>query len=95
MSSMMRSGSSDRGLSLELTDATMQAMADEGYDPQFGARPLKRVIQQRLENAIASRILSGEFQPGDTIRVGYEGKSYTFDAQRNNSDEPVMSDAGA
>ena len=54
-------------------------LAAEGYDPQFGARPLKRVIQQRIENQIATRILVGEYQPGDTIVVGYAGKSFTFE----------------
>ena len=68
----------DRGLSLTISTAAKAALADEGFDPQFGARPLKRVIQQRLENAIATRLLGGDFLPGDTIEVDYEGKSFTF-----------------
>ncbi len=68
----------DRGLSLELTPGAKVALAQEGYDPQFGARPLKRVIQQRIENPLASRLLAGEFAPGSTILVDYEGKSFTF-----------------
>ena len=44
-------------------------MCDEGFNPQFGARPLKRVIQHRLENPIATGILSGEYEQGDTIDV--------------------------
>ena len=67
-----------RGLDLELTPAAVQALADEGYDPTFGARPLKRVIQQRLENAIAGRILEGGYADGDTVRVDYAGKSFSF-----------------
>jgi ATP-dependent Clp protease ATP-binding subunit ClpB len=67
-----------RGLDLELTPAAVQALADEGYDPTFGARPLKRVIQQRLENAIAGKILEGGYADGDTVRVDYAGKSFTF-----------------
>jgi ATP-dependent Clp protease ATP-binding subunit ClpB len=67
-----------RGLDLELTPAAVQALADEGYDPTFGARPLKRVIQQRLENAIAGRILEGGYADGDTVRVDFAGKSFTF-----------------
>jgi ATP-dependent Clp protease ATP-binding subunit ClpB len=47
------------GLDLKLTPAAVNALADEGYDPAFGARPLKRVIQQRLENSIAGKILEG------------------------------------
>lgn len=69
---------SERGLFMEMTPAAKLALANEGYDPQFGARPLKRVIQQRIENQIASRILAGEFQPGDVILVDYEGKSFVF-----------------
>jgi hypothetical protein len=53
-------------------------MPNEGYDPQFGARPLKRVIQQRIENAIATRLLAGDFQPGDTIDVDYDAEQFTL-----------------
>jgi ATP-dependent Clp protease ATP-binding subunit ClpB len=68
----------DRGLLIEVKPAAKLALANEGYDPQFGARPLKRVIQQRLENSIATRILAGEFGPGDVIDVDYEGKTFVF-----------------
>jgi ATP-dependent Clp protease ATP-binding subunit ClpB len=68
----------DRGLLIEISAAAKVALGDEGYDPQFGARPLKRVIQQRIENQIATRILAGEFGPGDVIKVDYAGKSFTF-----------------
>ena len=72
-----------RGLGLVVTTAARDALAAEGYDPQFGARPLKRVVQQRIENPIASGILSGGFKDGDTIRVDYSGRSFTLstDAQ--------------
>jgi ATP-dependent Clp protease ATP-binding subunit ClpB len=50
----------ERDLSLSMTDDAKAALAGEGYDPQFGARPLKRIIQQRIENPIATRILAGE-----------------------------------
>ena len=65
-------------LALELDAAGKKFIAKEGYDPQFGARPLKRVIQQRLENALAGRILAGELGDGDSVRVDYQGKSFTF-----------------
>jgi ATP-dependent Clp protease ATP-binding subunit ClpB len=68
----------EREISIELTPAAVDAIANEGYDPVYGARPLKRVIQQRLENPIASRILGGEISDGQTITVDYEGKSFTF-----------------
>ncbi len=68
----LRSRLADRGLSLELSPAACEALAAEGYDPQFGARPLKRVIQHRLENPMATMILSSELDPGDTVKVDYE-----------------------
>ncbi|MCZ6834757.1 MAG: ATP-dependent chaperone ClpB [Planctomycetota bacterium] len=74
----LRTRLADRGLSLEISNQAMTQLAEEGYDPQFGARPLKRLIQQRLENPIATRILSCEFVAGDTIEVEYAGKSFTF-----------------
>ena len=49
-----------------------------GYDPVYGARPLKRAIQQMLENPLAQRILAGEFEPGQTILVDLEGDKTTF-----------------
>jgi ATP-dependent Clp protease ATP-binding subunit ClpB len=68
----------DRDLHLQISDAAMYALAEEGFDPQFGARPLKRVIQQRIENPLATQLLAGEFTPGDTVHVDYEGKSFRF-----------------
>ncbi len=68
----------DRGLGLTLSEAARPALAEAGYDPQFGARPLKRLIQQWIENPIASRILAGEFESGDTIAVDYVGKGFKF-----------------
>jgi ATP-dependent Clp protease ATP-binding subunit ClpB len=65
-------------LDLALSAQAVEALANEGYDPSFGARPLKRVIQQRLENAIAGKILEGAFQEGDTVNVDFTGKSFTF-----------------
>ena len=65
----------ERDIVLELDDAARDRLGDAGFDPVYGARPLKRAIQQELENALAQRILSGEFAPGDRIRVSVtEGK---------------------
>jgi ATP-dependent Clp protease ATP-binding subunit ClpB len=58
-----------RKLTLRVTDAAVDAVADEGYDPTYGARPLKRVIQRRLQDPIAMAILEGRFSEGDTILV--------------------------
>lgn len=65
----LRQQLAERKLTLELSPAARAQLSDEGYDPVFGARPLKRVIQQRLQNALALKLLSGEFHEGDTILV--------------------------
>ncbi len=67
-----------RDLKLEITDAAKQLLADEGYDPQFGARPLKRVIQQRLENPLASRLLQGDFDERHTVQVDLDESKLQF-----------------
>ncbi len=59
----------DRRITLELTPAARQQLAAEGYDPTYGARPLKRVLQQRIQNPLALSLLQGEFHEGDTILV--------------------------
>ncbi len=76
----LRKRLASRNLKLVLSEAAKTLLADEGYDPQYGARPLRRVIQQRIENPLASRILSGEFAEGDTIHVDVDQrrKEFTF-----------------
>jgi ATP-dependent Clp protease ATP-binding subunit ClpB len=59
----------ERGIEVELTDAARQLLGDLGYDPTYGARPLKRVIAKRLVDPLALAILEGEFREGDTVRV--------------------------
>ena len=59
----------ERGIEVQLTDAARQLLGDLGYDPTYGARPLKRVIQKRLVDRLAMAILEGEFAEGDTVRV--------------------------
>ena len=59
----------ETGLSLEVTDAALALLAREGYDPVYGARPLRRAIQRQLENPLARRILAGEFSPGQTVTI--------------------------
>jgi ATP-dependent Clp protease ATP-binding subunit ClpB len=68
----------ERGLRLELTDAAKEALAEAGWDPTYGARPLKRAIQRLLENPLALRLLEGEFAEGDTVRVDAGGDGLTF-----------------
>ncbi len=68
----------DQEIELTLSQEAVDALVEEGYDPVYGARPLKRVIQKRIENPLASRLLAGDFAPGDMIRVGYHDGTYTF-----------------
>src|SRR5688572_28192582 len=67
-----------RNLKLFVSDEAKRMLAEEGYDPAYGARPLKRVIQQRLENPLAQRILRNEFAEGDTIRVDVDAAKQDF-----------------
>ncbi len=60
----------ERDMTIILSDAARETLADAGFDPVYGARPLKRAIQQQIENPLAQEILQGKFQPGDTIEVG-------------------------
>ncbi|HET7321538.1 MAG TPA: AAA family ATPase, partial [Longimicrobiaceae bacterium] len=62
----------ERKLSLEMTDEAKELIAEEGYDPAYGARPLKRAIQKHVQNPLAIRLLEGEFEDGDRIRVDRE-----------------------
>lgn len=69
----------DRKIQLEFTDTARELIMEEGHDPVYGARPLKRTIQQRLENPLAMELLAGKFNDGDTIRVNAEGHSFAFE----------------
>jgi ATP-dependent Clp protease ATP-binding subunit ClpB len=68
----------ERGYTLEVSEAAREWLAEEGYDSNFGARPLKRTIQRELQDPLAMRILSGEFHEGDLIRVDRGPQALTF-----------------
>ena len=68
----------ERDMKLHLDPAAQERLAEAGYDPVYGARPLKRAIQQQLENPLAQRILNGEFAPGDTISVSVGADGLEF-----------------
>jgi ATP-dependent Clp protease ATP-binding subunit ClpB len=74
----LRARLADRDIALNLDEAALDRLAEAGFDPVYGARPLKRAIQQQLENPLAQRILAGEFGPGDTIvvTVGADGLGF-------------------
>jgi ATP-dependent Clp protease ATP-binding subunit ClpB len=65
----LRSMLQERNISLALDDSARQLIAREGYDPMYGARPLKRAIQTHIQNPLAAKLLRGEIQPGQTVRV--------------------------
>jgi ATP-dependent Clp protease ATP-binding subunit ClpB len=68
----------ERQLKLEVGEKALDLLSNAGFDPVYGARPLKRAIQQQLENPLAQQILSGAFAPGDTIAVDAEGGHLAF-----------------
>jgi ATP-dependent Clp protease ATP-binding subunit ClpC len=66
-------------IEVELTEAAVGLIAEEGFDPEFGARPLRRTIQRRVDNELASMVLSGSVNPGDRVVVGAEEKNLSFE----------------
>jgi len=84
----LRKRLADRHLKLSLNDAAMKLLAEEGFDPAYGARPLKRVIQQRIENPIAAKILAGEFADGDTVTINADSAKQTFTFSRKSAGTP-------
>ncbi|HEY5661501.1 MAG TPA: ATP-dependent chaperone ClpB [Gaiellaceae bacterium] len=75
----LRTRLADRGIELELTDDAKQLVADAGWDPTYGARPLKRALQRLVENPLALRLLEGEFADGDTVRVDAQDGELVFE----------------
>ena len=85
----LRGRLAERGIGLELTPAATELVADAGWDPTYGARPLKRALQRLVENPLAVRLLEGEFTEGDTILVDAREGEVVFD--RAGAAEPVAS----
>ena len=69
----------ERGIEIELTDDARTLLGNLGYDPTYGARPLKRVIQKQLVDKLALKILEGEFGEGDTVRVDTSDGELVFE----------------
>ncbi|MEX0375115.1 ATP-dependent chaperone ClpB [Spiribacter pallidus] len=80
----------EREMALELSDAALDAIGEAGFDPIYGARPLKRVLQQRVENVLAQRILSGEFSAGDRVRVDAVGEGDARELRFERISEPAV-----
>jgi ATP-dependent Clp protease ATP-binding subunit ClpB len=75
----LRKQLAEKGIRLEVTNAALSAIAEEGYDPTYGARPLKRVIQQRVQNPLAVEMLKQEFGEGSAVKIGYADGEFTFE----------------
>jgi ATP-dependent Clp protease ATP-binding subunit ClpB len=78
----LRDRLAERGLGIELTDAAKEFIAEAGWDPTYGARPLKRALQRLVENPLALRLLEGEFAEGDTVRVDVKDAELVFEKAR-------------
>lgn len=74
-------------IGLDVTEAALDEIAKVGFDPQFGARPLRRAIQDRIENGIARLLLEGKAAPGDTVKVGTAGEDFTFDVEKPKAEQ--------
>jgi ATP-dependent Clp protease ATP-binding subunit ClpC len=82
MTADLRQRMEERGIQLEISEAARGALADEGYDPAFGARPLRRVVQRQLESPLSRRVLAGDFESGDTVVVDWSAEGFTFTRSR-------------
>ena len=90
----------ERTVRIELTEAAKDWLVEEGYDPVFGARPLRRAVERHIENELAKRILDGECRPGDLVTVGASKKGLTFSIEHGDvpataEPEPERAAAGA
>ena len=72
-----------QNLTLDVDAAAKKLLAKEGYDPQFGARPLKRAVQEQLLNPLSMKLLEGEFKPGDKIKVSAEDDKLSLKSGNN------------
>ncbi len=77
----LRDRLAERDIGFEISDAALDLLGEAGFDPVYGARPLKRAIQSRLENPLAQQILAGEFAPGDKVRVEARGDELIFERE--------------
>ena len=72
----LRKRLADKQVGIEITDAAKNAVIEQGFDPNYGARPLKRFIQRKIETLIARKIIAGEVEPDSVITVDYKNGSF-------------------
>ncbi len=80
----------EQGLELVVSEPAKSFLADLGYDPVYGARPLKRTIQRQLQDPLALKLIAGDFRPGDVIQVVVEGDGLKFEAVADHHPEPLV-----
>ena len=81
----------EKGITLSIAPAVYEYLAKEGYNPQYGARPLKRLIQNKILTSVANLLISQEVTKGGTIVVDYKGDKFTFEAKKKRKGEsPVV-----
>jgi ATP-dependent Clp protease ATP-binding subunit ClpB len=68
----------EAGLTIQVSAEALEQLAREGFDPTYGARPLKRILQQRIANPLATALLEDRAKEGSTIAVGWDGHAFTF-----------------
>ena len=87
----------DQGMEIDVSAAARLWLGDKGYDPQFGARPLKRVIQNEIHNALAKRLLDHQFDDGDRINIDLDAKAdaLTFEGVLSDQSTPDLQEASA
>ncbi len=81
-------------ITLEISEAALDWLADQGYDPQFGARPMKRVLQREVTNELAKHVIAGEFGPEDTVYIDVDGEGLVF-TKVTSVESPETEKAGA
>jgi len=82
----------EQGLTIELTESARDWLAEEGYDVNFGARPLRRTLQREVESPLAIRLLKSAFKAGDTVLVDTNGEGLVFVREEGGSDDTEKSD---
>ena len=90
----LRQNLANRKMALEITDDAKELLAEKGYDPVYGARPLKRTIQRLIQDPLAVKILEGEFQEGDRIRIDANGDALMFEHSVSGATEETMAETG-
>jgi ATP-dependent Clp protease ATP-binding subunit ClpA len=75
---VLRKKLAERGIALEVSEAAKALLAEKGYDPLYGARPLQRVIQEEIENELAMQIVENKLKEGDTVRVDAHDGRFTL-----------------